>query len=432
MELGEYRELCKTGQVEGLYFINPSLFHVHHVDGDIFNNSPRNLQVLPAREHLHLHRPGYTAFGLGVIHHKKIIHICPGKLESVYDVVCADPHRNFVANGVVVHNCGKGKTVLMLQEIRRRAEPTLILVSNTTLLAQWAAECQKWLGEAPTIVRGKQQAWSDLTVAMIHTVARQPPRAMLANKYGVIVFDECHHLSAPTFNRVCPLFPGTRFGLTATKRREDGLEALYLYHLGKAIYTDLTTELAPSVWFMRTGVRISSRELLALESTEGLINVPRLRSWLAAHEDRNQQILDEIANARSNSRRVLVLGHVVEHLKSLHARCADSGLCIGQVKPAHRHQIMQTCDVVFGTTALVAEGLNAPWLDTLMIITPFKAHGLFQQALGRILRTHPAKKDPAVIVFEDYYIKTAKNMVRSLRRYCRDNEIPFQTISQEG
>jgi hypothetical protein len=34
----------------------------------------------------------------------------------VYDIVCADPHRNFAANGIYVHNCGKTLSAQMVME----------------------------------------------------------------------------------------------------------------------------------------------------------------------------------------------------------------------------------------------------------------------------------------------------------------------------
>lgn len=329
--------------------------------------------------------------------------------------------------GILELGCGKGKTVSMLAEVKRAKVPTLIVVNNTTLINQWKEECERWLGMTPTIVRGPKRDFSNLTIAMLHTLAQNPPSDEEADKYGIIVFDECHHLSAPTFNAVCPMFQGYRFGLTATKRREDGMENLYLYHLGPVLYSDLSTELEPEVFFIQTGVQLTPQEIQDIKSTEDMINVSRLRSLLAQKEDRNTLILQEIEKALAIGRRILVLGHIVSHLEYLSGEIPGAGLCVGKVAPKKRHKILEECDVVFGTTSLVAEGLDAPWLDTLFIITPMKGKGLFQQALGRILRVHPGKKDPIASVFEDKF-RVTRTMTRSLRKYLKDHDISFHSV----
>jgi len=45
-----------------------------------------------------------------------VVSIVPDGTAHVYDVVCADPHRNFVANGIVIHNCGKTLSAQMVIE----------------------------------------------------------------------------------------------------------------------------------------------------------------------------------------------------------------------------------------------------------------------------------------------------------------------------
>lgn len=87
------KEKCEfCGATKGL--------EIHHIDKRPHNNSPENVKVLCARCHHLWHKPG----AVGVFA-DKIVSIEPAGSEDVYDVTMAAPFHNFVANGIVVHNC---------------------------------------------------------------------------------------------------------------------------------------------------------------------------------------------------------------------------------------------------------------------------------------------------------------------------------------
>jgi SNF2 family DNA or RNA helicase len=64
-----------------------------------------------------------------------VVSVVPDGEAHVYDVVCADPHRNFVANGIIVHNCGKTWTSLAAA-VQAQKYPVLV-VCQTQVLRQW-------------------------------------------------------------------------------------------------------------------------------------------------------------------------------------------------------------------------------------------------------------------------------------------------------
>lgn len=86
----EYCELCG---------IKTSLY-VHHIDGDRTNNARDNLITVCARCHLGVHHKTNQA-----VYYDEVVSVEPGPFVQVYDIVMPDPHNNFIADGICVHNC---------------------------------------------------------------------------------------------------------------------------------------------------------------------------------------------------------------------------------------------------------------------------------------------------------------------------------------
>ncbi|MEZ6009335.1 MAG: DEAD/DEAH box helicase family protein [Planctomycetota bacterium] len=140
-------------------------------------------------------------------------------------------------HGVVVAPPGAGKTVLGIHLIARRARNTLVLVHRKPLLDQWRAQLALFLGVAPKSIgrigAGASRANGRLDVAMIQSLCRKGQVSDVVAQYGHVVVDECHHVSAVSFERVLAETKA-RFvtGLTATLRRRDGHDPVVTMQCG--------------------------------------------------------------------------------------------------------------------------------------------------------------------------------------------------------
>ena len=122
MTLQNFVNILRTNELasKGLKFIDPSLFVVHHKNGDCQDDSLANLELASRSEHAIEHK-GETHFGQGIPEYVKMESFTADGETDVYDIKCEDPHHNFVAGGIVVHNCGKDKLVdFLCREMNRR------------------------------------------------------------------------------------------------------------------------------------------------------------------------------------------------------------------------------------------------------------------------------------------------------------------------
>lgn len=118
---------------------------VHHIDGNKLNNDISNLMLLKDdRAHRVFHR-SYHHFKFVNVQYLKVTSVEPIAAAMTYDVKVLN-HGNFLANKVVVHNCGK--TLQALAWIRyQRVDPVLIICNSATKL-QWKSNWGQWLSEA--------------------------------------------------------------------------------------------------------------------------------------------------------------------------------------------------------------------------------------------------------------------------------------------
>lgn len=129
-----FKDALVGGNIEGFEFVDTSKYVVHHKDHDHHNNEPSNLEKMLRSEHakLHNHDAG-KYFNQGVPKYSKVVSITPKGVQKTYDICCAKPHHNFVANGMVVHN--SGKTFCSIRSAYLIGKVTMVVVDG--MLDQW-------------------------------------------------------------------------------------------------------------------------------------------------------------------------------------------------------------------------------------------------------------------------------------------------------
>ena len=158
--------------------------------------------------------------------------------EEALEAWSIEGHR-----GVIVLPTGAGKTVVAIKAIESLGEPTLIVVPTLVLVEQWRARLEEEFGVEVGVVGGGAREVRPLTVITYDSAVLRSEE--LGNRFGLLVFDEVHHLPAASYRRIGTLYAAPyRMGLTATLSREDGAHVSLMDYVGRIVYEMEVDELA--------------------------------------------------------------------------------------------------------------------------------------------------------------------------------------------
>lgn len=145
--------------------------------------------------------------------------------------------------GVVVLPTGAGKSYVAERIIAEARRSTLVVVPTLDLLSQWYGGLRAAFGDRIGLIGGGAHEVRDITVTTYDSAAIYLER--YGARFGLIVWDEVHHLPAPAYARAaaCAIAP-LRLGLTATLERGDGAHAWLDELVGPVIYRREIPELA--------------------------------------------------------------------------------------------------------------------------------------------------------------------------------------------
>ncbi len=147
------------------------------------------------------------------------------------------------ARGVVVLPTGTGKTFVAILAIQKAGRPAIVVTPTIDLLNQWYSELVNYFGEPVGLIGGGHYDIHPLTVTTYDSAYIHLDR--WGNRFGLLIFDECHHLPGPTYTLAATgSIAPYRLGLTATPERADGQEAAYPELIGPIVYRREIKELS--------------------------------------------------------------------------------------------------------------------------------------------------------------------------------------------
>lgn len=314
--------------------------------------------------------------------------------------------------GILCAPTAFGKTVTAAALIAKRSVNTLVLVHRTELLRQWQERLHAFLGVGNEVVGtiggGKAKPTGVIDIAVMQSLSRKGEVSDTVKNYGQIIVDECHHVSAVSFESLLRS-AAARYvvGLTATPIRRDGQQPIIFMQCGPIRHSATRPASAPHD--LSVVPRLLSKPIVVPDGS-GIQDVFRR---LADDVERTAKIVSEVELAFSQGRKILVLTERTEHVDALETelkgRVHNLFTLHGRVPKKQRIARMHDLDslppdaprVLVATGKLVGEGFDHPALDTLVLAMPISWKGILQQYAGRLHRAHADKADVRVIDFVD-------------------------------
>ncbi|MFC5423519.1 DEAD/DEAH box helicase family protein [Bosea eneae] len=334
--------------------------------------------------------------------------------------------------GVLAATTAFGKTVVAAALIAHRARNTLILVHRRELLNQWVERLRSFLKIDPKqigmIGGGKRKPTGVIDVALIQSLVRNGEVADIVADYGHLIVDECHHLSAASFELVARRSKARYVaGLSATVARKDGHHPIIFMQCGPVRHrVDARVQAAERGIRHRARDRSTRFELpVALAATERP-SMSAIYAALAQDSGRNDLIFDDVLKSLEAKRSPVVLTERKDHLDSLRQRFSPfvknlvvlrGGMSAGDRKMADA--AMRVADdqerLIIATGRYIGEGFDDARLDTLFLTMPIAWKGTLAQYVGRLHRLHDGKKDVLVVDYVDNAVPVLARMAAKRR-----------------
>ncbi|WP_435064964.1 DEAD/DEAH box helicase family protein [Halobaculum sp. EA56] len=174
--------------------------------------------------------------------------------------------------GVLELPTGSGKTVIALAAVAAAGTPTLVVVPTVDLLEQWHRELSSTFDVPVGRLGGGEQTVEALTVSTYDSAYLRADD--LGDRFGLLVFDEVHHLGGEGYRDVARLFAApARLGLTATFERPDGAHEAVADLVGPVVYDldpdDLAGEHLADYEVRRVEVELTDEERERYEEAQG-------------------------------------------------------------------------------------------------------------------------------------------------------------------
>jgi superfamily II DNA or RNA helicase len=366
---------------------------------------------------------------------------CAGKTIEVEFVGKLRAPQHEAAERIAAHDEGIlsaptafGKTAVAAWLIAKRRVNTLVVVHRQQLLDQWQERLGMFLRVPPKSIGhvggGKADRTGCIDVAVIQSLYRNEAVKDFVAEYGQVIVDECHHISAFTFEQVMRQAKARYIvGLTATLTRKDGHHPIIYMQCGPVRFSLSAKAMTETTPFEHKVIPRYTEFRTSPEQTD--VTIQDIYAALVVDGQRNEMIVSDVVRAVQSGRCPLLLTGRTEHLKSFASALAGVAKHVFVLKGGMgKKQRRATADalasvpedetrVILATGSYVGEGFDDARLDTLFLAMPISWKGTLQQYVGRLHRFHDGKRFVQVYDYVDSYVPMLARMYeRRLRGYA--------------
>ncbi|HVF51393.1 MAG TPA: DEAD/DEAH box helicase family protein [Pyrinomonadaceae bacterium] len=368
-----------------------------------------------------------------------------------YQQQAIDEWRRASRCGVVVLPTGAGKSLVAQMAIELTKRSTLVVVPTIDLMNQWYDLLMSCFQAEVGLIGGGYYEIGALTVTTYASAFRFMER--LGNQFGLVIFDECHHLPSSIFRYAAEMsLAPFRLGLTATPERQDGADRSLEHLVGPFVYRreahELAGEYLADYQIVRINVRLSPEERKIYEQERAVfrrflkekgIELSNLYGWqmFIAASARSESGRRAMMAYRESKRIALGTDAKLRVLRELLQRHKRERTLIFTAEnemvyriseqfliPSITHQTgikerrewleaFNKGDVLaLATSKVLNEGVNIPEASVAVVLSGSGSEREHIQRLGRILRKQPDKE---AILYEVVTSETTEENISSRR-----------------
>jgi len=314
----------------------------------------------------------------------------PLQLEAVSKIIQHD-------EGILCAPTAFGKTAIAAWLIANRKINTLVLVHRQQLLDQWHERLAMFLNlpakSLGQIGGGRMDRTRHVDIAVIQSLHRKDEVKDFVAEYGQVIVDECHHISAFTFEQVMKQVKAKYIvGLTATPTRKDGHHPIIYMQCGPARFSMSPRTMTETSPFEHKVIPRYTEFRTRPELTD--VTIQDIYAALVDDVARNEMITADLIRAVETGRSPLLLTGRTEHLQYFAANLesavkhvfvlkggmgkkqrrttAEALACVAEGEPR----------VILATGSYIGEGFDDARLDTLFLAMPISWKGTLQQYVG--------------------------------------------------
>lgn len=365
----------------------------------------------------------------------------PLQLEAVSRAVQHD-------EGILCAPTAFGKTAVAAWLIAKRKVNALVMVHRQQLLDQWHERLAMFLNLPAKAIGqiggGKMDRTGRVDIAVIQSLHRKEEVRDFVAEYGQVIVDECHHISAFTFEQVMKQVKAKYVvGLTATPTRKDGHHPIIYMQCGPSRFSMSARTMTENTPFEHKVIPRHTEFRTAAESTD--ITIQDIYAALIGDTARNEMIAADLTRAVEAGRSPLLLTGRTKHLQYFAAKLTGPVKHVFVLKGGMgKKQRRETAEdiasvpeheprVILATGSYIGEGFDDARLDTLFLAMPISWKGTLQQYVGRLHRLHDNKRVVQVYDYVDDWVPMLERMYeRRLKGYgsigyTADPEVPSQS-----
>ena len=344
-------------------------------------------------------------------------------------------------NGVLSATTAFGKTVIAAYLIGQRKVNTLVLVHTQALLNQWKKALSEFLEINETLPelpkkRGRKKERSLIgqlggsknnlsgfvDIAIMQSLISGDGVRELVKDYGMVIVDECHHVSAVSFEQVLKEVNAKYvYGLTATPVRQDGHQPIIHMQCGPIRYqVDAKAQAEKRPFDHAVIPKFTS--FAQPVTDEAPWKITDAYAAMQVNEERNNKIVEDVLTAVADRRTPIVLTERYDHAKLLaeivREKSKNVVLLSGKGTAKEKREILQGLSqipadeplILVATGRYVGEGFDLPRLDTLFLAMPVSWKGTLAQYAGRLHRNYEGKQEVLIYDYVDIRVPMLERM----------------------